>query len=168
MHTSRPHHCEHHSHAHSTASMTTMHIPFDHHSHAAAALVRLELTEPVCQGEVWLLRCSLLIPCPLSTDWAALAVAEGAADKHSILTDPCLCFAGDSGFADSNSLEITGEGCAGVTLGWWDGGQLLCSGGFLLHVLYSVCFPDRAVCRLLGSWYPGTQREDGTSIPVTM
>lgn len=87
---------------------------------------------------------------------------------HSILTDPCLCFAGDSGFADSNSLEITGEGCAGVTLGWWGGGQLLCSAAFS-----SVCsrvrvFSDRAVY-CLRRWYPSTQGEDGTSImPVTM
>lgn len=95
-------------------------------SHIAAALVRLELPETVCEGGVWLLGYSLLIPCPLSTDRTALALADGAADKHSLLTDPCLCFAGDSGFADSNSLEITGKGCAGVTLGWCDGGQLLC------------------------------------------
>lgn len=76
-----------------------------------------------------------MISCPLSTDWAVLALADGAAEKQSILTDPCLCFAGDSGFADSNSLEITGEGCTGVALGWWGKRQLLCSGGFLLRVL---------------------------------
>lgn len=126
----------------------------EHLSPAAAALVRLVLPEPVCQKrDVWLLRFSLSIPCPLSTDWTALAFEDVAVDKHSILTDPCLCFAGDSGFADSNSLEITGEGCAGVILGWWGGGQLLCSAAFS-----SVCsrvhtFSDRAVYCLLRRWY---------------
>lgn len=54
----------------------------EHLSPAAAALVRLVLPEPVCQKrDVWLLRFSLSIPCPHSTDWAALAFADVA--QHS-------------------------------------------------------------------------------------
>lgn len=56
---------------------------------------------------------SLLIPTPFTADWATLALANGAG-WYKQSSDLCSCFAGDSGFADSNSLEITGERGAGM------------------------------------------------------
>lgn len=66
-------------------TITTHHC--EHHSHAAAALVILELPETVSQREVWLPRFRLLIPRPLSTDWAALALADGATDRQAQHSD---------------------------------------------------------------------------------
>lgn len=50
----------------------------EHHSNAEVTLLRLVLPEAVCQRDVQLLRFRLLIPSPLSADWAASALVDRA------------------------------------------------------------------------------------------
>lgn len=38
---------------------------------------------------------------------------------------PFLCFAGEFDFPDSNSLDLSGEGINGPTMGWLEGGHVL-------------------------------------------